>query len=332
MNEKSLTVLEQYEINLKEIFRTKGNYGCVTEKDIYILQEYNDGEKKGGTHNLIGTYLEKNGLCCDYPIPNKEGKYVSVSIDGYTYILKKWFNARECDISLKTDIMKSVSKLGKFHSITENTYDLWNDEYGLHNIDNIINVYERHNREIIKVRNYINKRKNKSKFELDLQVEIGKYYRQGEQGIWELKNSSYEQLYKEAIANKSVCHGVFNHHSVLFEDGKTIVINMKKFGYGLQLYHFYGYLRKIMEKNEWDEELAWEVMDTYSLQVNLTKEKIRVLWSFFVYPEKFWKIINYYFNSNKAWSSDKNQEKLKQFQFQEEKRQQFIAQLKKKWE
>ena len=72
MNEKSLTVLEQYEINLKEIFRTKGNYGCVTEKDIYILQEYNDGEKKGGTHNLIGTYLEKNGLCCDYPIPNKE--------------------------------------------------------------------------------------------------------------------------------------------------------------------------------------------------------------------------------------------------------------------
>ena len=42
--------------------------------------------------------------------------------------------------------------------------------------------------------------------------------------------------------------------------------------------------------------------------------------------------INYYFNSNKAWSSDKNQEKLKQFQFQEEKRQQFIAQLKKKWE
>ena len=44
MNEKSLTVLEQYEINLKEIFRTKGNYGCVTEKDIYILQEYNDGQ------------------------------------------------------------------------------------------------------------------------------------------------------------------------------------------------------------------------------------------------------------------------------------------------
>lgn len=332
MNEKSLTVLEQYEINPKEIFRTKGNYGCVSEKGTYILQEYNDGEKKAGTHNLIGTYLEKNDLNCDYPILNKEEKYVSVSVDGYAYILKKWFNARECDISLKADIMKSVSNLGKLHRITENTVGLWNGEYGLHNIDNIINVHERHNREIIKVRNYINKRKNKSEFELELQKEIEKYYSQGKQGIIELKNSSYSRLYKEAIEKKSVCHGMFNQHSVLFEDGKSIVINMKKFSYGLQLYDFYGYLRKIMEKNEWDEELAWEVMDIYSVQVNLTKEKIRILWSFFVYPEKFWKIINYYFNSNKAWSSEKNQEKLKQFQFQEENRQQFIGKLKKKWE
>ena len=62
------------------------------------------------------------------------------------------------------------------------------------------------------------------------------------------------------------------------------------------------------------------------------QRKNSCIMEFFVYPEKFWKIINYYFNSNKAWSSDKNQEKLKQFQFQEEKRQQFIAQLKKKWE
>lgn len=35
-------------------------------------------------------------------------------------------------------------------------------------------------------------------------------------------------------------------------------------------------------------------------------------------PEKFWKIINYYFNSNKAWYSEKNEEKLKQLQNQEE--------------
>ena len=62
MNEKSLTVLEQYEINLKEIFRTKGNYGCVTEKDIYILQEYSTRYKN--TQHKVQKYptLEKSTI------------------------------------------------------------------------------------------------------------------------------------------------------------------------------------------------------------------------------------------------------------------------------
>jgi len=47
----------------------------------------------------------------------------------------------------------------------------------------------------------------------------------------------------------------------------------------------------------------------------------------FSYPEKFWKIINYYFNSNKAWYSEKNEEKLKQLQNQEEIRKKFIENM-----
>lgn len=43
------------------------------------------------------------------------------------------------------------------------------------------------------------------------------------------------------------------------------------------------------------------------------------------YPEKFWKIINYYYNSNKAWYSEKNEDKLKQFQKQEKNRWDFIG-------
>ena len=42
------------------------------------------------------------------------------------------------------------------------------------------------------------------------------------------------------------------------------------------------------------------------------------------YPEKFWKIINYYYNSNKAWYSEKNEDKLKQFRKQEKLRWSFI--------
>lgn len=332
MNEKALTVLEQYDFTVKEIYRMKGNYGCITDKGKFILQEYNNGEGRAKAQNRIGAFLEDKGISSDFPIKNKEDKYISVSVDGYTYIMKKWFNARECDIKEKDDIINAVRALGRFHSITRETGQIWDEECSLHNIGDEINVYIRHNKEMIKVRNYINKRKNKTEFELDLQNQINTYYNQGVYALQQIEKSSYKKLYEKAVDRKSVCHGGFNHHSVIFENERPSIINMRKFGFGFQLYDFYGYLRKIMEKNNWDIQLAGEVLAAYQEDVEMTGEDMQVLWCFFVYPEKFWKIVNYYFNSNKAWSSDKNQEKLKQFQFQEEKRQEFVGWIKKSWE
>ena len=38
MNEKALTVLEQYDLNIKGTYRTKGNYGCTTDEAFYRKQ------------------------------------------------------------------------------------------------------------------------------------------------------------------------------------------------------------------------------------------------------------------------------------------------------
>ena len=46
MNEKALTVLEQYDLNIKGTYRTKGNYGCTTDEGKYLLMEYNNSNEK----------------------------------------------------------------------------------------------------------------------------------------------------------------------------------------------------------------------------------------------------------------------------------------------
>ena len=59
MNEKSLTVLEQYELKIKGTYRSKGNYGCTTDKGKYILQEYNNSDEKMKTMSVFYDFLEK---------------------------------------------------------------------------------------------------------------------------------------------------------------------------------------------------------------------------------------------------------------------------------
>ena len=62
----------------------------------------------------------------------------------------------------------------------------------------------KHSSEILRIKNYIKKRKNKNAFEMYLQNIIEEYYIQSVEALGAIKNSRYEQLYKESIASETI--------------------------------------------------------------------------------------------------------------------------------
>lgn len=327
MNEKSLSVLEQYDLEIKGTYRLKGNYGCETKTGKYILQEYNNSNEKMETMEVLYRYLEERGFKTDYVLKNREGYFVSVSEDGYTYILKRWFDAEDCNINNADHICLGAKHLGKFHKHCEKTLGMWDGYKGFHPGTNMIQAFERHNKEIIHIRNYIKKRKNKNYFEMALQKIIEPYHRQAEEALEQLRKSSYQSEYEKALAEMSLNHGSYNYHNIMFDNNSVIMINMMKINYAPQLQDLYDFLRKAMEKNQWDVDLGNRILEAYCSQRNITDTEKKILKAMFCYPEKFWKIINYYYNSNKSWYSEKNEEKLKQFQKQESLRWNFIENM-----
>lgn len=328
MNEKSLSVLENYDLQIESTYRSKGNYGCVAKEGRFILQEYNHSNDKMATMATLYNFLEENKFITDSVIANKEGEYVSVSEDGYTYILKKWFDGRECDIREECDALKGAEELAKWHKTCSNTSKLWVNVKGFHPGRNMIEAFTKHNKEMINIRNYIKKRRNKNYFEMFIQKILDDYYVQGRDTVELLKSSKYLELYNEAQSKCTLNYGNYNHHNFLFQDEKVVLINMSKINYAPQVQDLYDYLRKVMEKWNWDIELGNNIIDQYSKENPLDTPQKENLKIFLSYPEKFWKVINYYYNSNKAWYSEKNEEKLIQFSEQEEKRWNFIRNMK----
>lgn len=327
MNEKALAVLDQYDLEINETYRTRGNYGCETTTGKYIMQEYNNSNEKMATMKALYNHLGRNGFCTDYVIANKEGEFVSISEDGYTYILKRWFNGEECSITDINQICTAAELLGQFHKTCENTTELLHDYKGFHPGENMLKSFERHNKEIVQIKNYIKKRRNKKYFEMELQKIIDEYNVQAVQGLENLKKSQYKTAYESSQINKSLNHGSFNHHNIIFVNEKPVLINIMKINYAPQIQDLYDFLRKVMEKNNWNIEIGKKVMDSYDSWRIISADEYKILKALFSYPEKFWKIINYYYNSNKAWYSDKNEEKLKQFQKQEDLRWNFIENM-----
>ena len=323
MNEKALTVLSQYDLDIKGTYRSKGNYGCITDNEKYILQEYNYSNKKMDTLSTFYDFLEKGGFVIDGVVKNIEGNCVSISEDGYTYILKKWFDAEECCNNNETQLIMAVKNLAEFHKLTENTTNL-NIEESIHSGKNYNKIFRRHTCEILNIKNYIKKRKNKNYFEMYLNKIIEEYYIQAKDALKLLEQSQYNEMYDECQKNKTINHGNYNYHNILLNKNKVIMINIQKLNYSLQIQDLYGFLRKVMEKNNWNLKLGKNIINEYSKIKPITVREYEVLKALLSYPEKFWKIINYYYNSNKAWYSEKNEDKLKQFRNSEKIRWDFI--------
>ena len=65
-----------------------------------------------------------------------------------------------------------------------------------------------------------------------------------------------------------------------------------------------------MEKCQWDEHMGNVLLEAYDKERTISREEQDHLAVRLSYPEKFWKVANSYYHSNKAWIPEKSIEKL----------------------
>ena len=69
------------------------------------------------------------------------------------------------------------------------------------------------------------------------------------------------------------------------------------------------------------------LLDAYDRIDSLGLNEYRQLYVLLLFPEKFWKLSNHYFNSHKAWLSERDIEKLDRMMEQEQARELFLENL-----
>ncbi len=124
-----------------------------------------------------------------------------------------------------------------------------------------------------------------------------------------------------------ICHGDLNHHHILMGRDYVAVTEFNKMHLGLQVEDIYDFMRKVMEKHNWNAGLGASMLDAYERILPLDPLERRCLYYLFLYPEKYWKQISFYYNTNKAWIPERSTEKLAALGRQQENRMEFIEYL-----
>lgn len=125
----------------------------------------------------------------------------------------------------------------------------------------------------------------------------------------------------------TVCHGDYNHHHILMSGYDIATTNFECCKFDFQINDLYRFMRKILEKHEWNPRLGMRMLEHYAQIRPVSVWEKRMLYVRMLYPEKFRKLANYYYGSNKAWISRRYLDKMEKLNRQEESKAAFVRLL-----
>lgn len=265
MNDRAVNLLENYDIEVLRTAKGRGAILCEAKQGYFIFKEY------GGPQNKLkfqDDLLKIAGAECKVPVEQlvatKEGELFVKDGDQTVYILKTYFSGRECNVRDMEECRQAMRTLAKLHKVlrmpVENTEDF-------RQIFRIDSEYEKHNKELKKVRRFLRERSQKTDFELYLLGNYDFFLEKALQVTEELLGYDVEKDFKYTLEQGYVCHGDYQYHNLLRNDKKMAVINFEKCVRDNPVRDLYLFLRKLLEKNNWNKELGRELIDVYQKEI-----------------------------------------------------------------
>lgn len=320
-------ILEQYELEIRSTAKGRGALICDTDKGTMLLKEFRGSKERAAfLYDILG-FLDAQGFVTETIFPTKEGEVlVKDESNEITYLLKNWYLGKECDVKNRDEILLAVKKLAGFHNLTK-CYDKEIPNFLRADKNGLLKEYEKHNRELNKVKNYVRSKHKKNDFEMLFMKVYDNYRKQAEEVTEQLKKQC-EELEEVTYAKMlGICHGDYNQHNVLFSKGECALLNFEQMTYDVMVQDLANFIRKILEKYNWNTGLGIEMITVYDNVRKLMPEELEQLYLRLAYPKKYWKIANHYCNSRKSWISGRDIEKLQKIIAQEEQRKQFLRML-----
>ncbi len=320
MSEKMSELYQEYDVEVIQSIRGRGAIILKTDKGIRQLKPLTESEGRLASEYQFKEMLSDAGFCnIDRCIPNREGELVTYDRYGNPYVMRMFFEGRECLITGMDDIRNAIRNLANFHLCAAKVYNDMKEKLHIRNDCD----FAKRNRELKRIRNFIGGRTGKKSFELLYMEAYDYFYNQALEC-----EKRYSGRTDEDKKRYGYCHGTYDYHSVINTSKFIATINFDRFYAGNQLADLYHFLRKALEKNRYSFQILKLILEEYGRYIKLCESDYEYIYILLSFPEKFYKISNQYMNSSKTWISPKMQEKLEKVIDDEEKKKNTLFEFK----
>ncbi len=358
MEDRCQEVLKNYPLKVCNIYKARGAYLLETDSGLKLLKCFEGSKNRVFFEHMVKEHLYTKGYYnTDIYIKTIEDEIIAEDQSGCRYIVKNWFWGEECNLKELSQIELASANLAKLHGALRGV-DFTNEQLEYNIAGNLHETFEKRNRELKRVKGYIREKRQKNEFEILYLNYYKEFYDQGIEATKRLVDSAYKKLLEDSIREKIVCHGNYTYHNIIMLKNKNEALsrtcmpsellnkqvisaadissgwsksiattNFEKSYIGLQITDLYQFIRKVMEKNDWDILYGNNIIEAYDRIRPLSKDELEVLYVLLLFPEKFWKLTNFYYNGKKVWISGRNIQKLNSIGKQNPKKEMFLQRL-----
>ena len=295
-------ILSQYDLVVKKYQYVRSCYYLDTSHGRYLLRkakvkkEQLDFEYEVNKHLLHNQFEDISSIY----LTRKNTPYAIYQ--DQLYVMQENKGYEETDFKDHIDLNHIILVLAKFHKAATNVDSTIKDVHTVH-IKNMYNYYRGRIVQNQYVKKMITHSKHKTNFEM-MFLEGSAFYEELEElALIQSNEETYQHLIDESRQNHKVAHNEYAYHAVSkTKDGQYVMNHLDGCNYGVQLLDLVHILVRIMQKNNWDIGLLYDLIETYNSINPITGDDLSVLKMLLIFPEKYNNICLKYIMTKRRWN------------------------------
>lgn len=296
--ELTTDIFDAYDIQVDDIVPIRSVYILYTDKGVKILKKINYSLEELEFINNVVDHAGKNYPFIVSFMKTVSGKYYIKKDEGI-YVVLNLIEGREADFQNPVDISMISKALCKLHYATSNIDGVI---MGKDNLFNWIPDFKKRADELVKFREISELHHIKSSFDKLFLEYIDRYYEEALHAIELLQASSYNKLCSEGSHVKSICHHDLAYHNIMIDNNSNVhFVDFDYCIFDLRIHDIANFIVKSVKYCNWDIDKAVTILENYRSIDQISKEELKALYGFLMFPQDFYEISRQYYMKTKNW-------------------------------
>lgn len=222
-----------------------------------------------------------------------------IEIDNQFFTMTPFIDARECEFGDDKDTIMASEALSAMHMASKG-FRIRSDLLVSSELGGLPKSLTKRYDEILRMRRKAER--ERGAFDYIYLDCVGKFIDIARESLRIINGIEYSRLVKKTKSEGRICHHDYSYQNILMDGGVTHITGFESCGEEIRIYDLVNLIRRKMRKCNWNPQKAAMVLEAYSKLEPLSHDEVVVMKAMLLFPQKFWRVANRYYNSRRSWA------------------------------